>query len=130
VIARQRPGTANGTMFLLFEDEFGTVNLIVPRRVYERHRHLARAEPLLLARARLERSEGVVNLIVRELAALERFVAGGVDDAQDGASVHRLAHPQRATPAEPEERDQAIEVGSSMRAVAPPIQSFASGRRR
>jgi error-prone DNA polymerase len=130
VIARQRPGTANGTMFLLFEDEFGTVNLIVPRRVYERHRHLARAEPLLLARARLERSEGVVNLIVRELAALERFVAGGVDDAQDGASVHRLAHPQRATPAEPEERDQAIDVGSSMRAVAPPIQSFASGRRR
>ena len=29
VIARQRPGTAKGTMFLLFEDEFGTVNLIV-----------------------------------------------------------------------------------------------------
>ena len=50
VIARQRPGTAKGTMFLLFEDEFGTVNLIVPRAVYERHRHLARAEPLLLAR--------------------------------------------------------------------------------
>ena len=49
-IARQRPGTAGGTMFLLFEDEFGTVNLIVPKAVYERHRHLARAEPLLLAR--------------------------------------------------------------------------------
>ena len=25
VIARQMPGTAKGTMFLLFEDEFGTV---------------------------------------------------------------------------------------------------------
>jgi error-prone DNA polymerase len=50
VIARQRPGTANGTMFLLFEDEFGTVNLIVPKAVYESHRALARAEPLLLAR--------------------------------------------------------------------------------
>ena len=50
VIARQRPGTAKGTMFLLFEDEWGTVNLIVPKAVYERHRHLARAEPLLLAR--------------------------------------------------------------------------------
>ncbi len=55
VIARQRPGTAKGTMFLLFEDEFGTINLIVPRAVYERHRQLARAEPLLLARGRLER---------------------------------------------------------------------------
>ena len=63
-------------MFLLFEDEFGTVNLIVPKAVYERHRHLARAEPLLLARGRLERAEGVVNVIVRELAALERFLSG------------------------------------------------------
>src|SRR6202040_2118299 len=67
VIARQRPGTANGTMFLLFEDEFGTVNLIVPKAVYDRHRHLARAEPLLLARGRLERwqegaQRGVWNL--------------------------------------------------------------------
>ena len=32
VIARQRPATASGTMFLLFEDEFGTINLIVPGR--------------------------------------------------------------------------------------------------
>jgi error-prone DNA polymerase len=133
VIARQRPGTANGTMFLLFEDEFGTVNLIVPRAVYERHRHLARAEPLLLARGVLERSEGVVNLIVRELAALERFVVGGVDDAvrRNGAArVHRLPAPEAPSPLERDEREEAIEVGSSMRAVAPPIQSFAMGRRR
>ena len=31
VIARQRPGTAKGTMFLLFEDEWGTINLIVAK---------------------------------------------------------------------------------------------------
>ncbi len=132
VIARQRPGTANGTMFLLFEDEFGTVNLIVPRAVYERHRHLARAEPLLLARGVLERSEGVVNVIVRELAPLERFVAGGVDGAgrEDGARVQRLPDRERSAPDRPEGHDEEIEVGSSMRAVAPPIQSFAMGRRR
>ena len=57
VIARQQPGTAKGTMFLLFEDEFGTINLIVPEGVYERHRLLARSEPLLLARGRLERTQ-------------------------------------------------------------------------
>jgi error-prone DNA polymerase len=129
VIARQRPGTANGTMFLLFEDEFGTVNLIVPRAVYERHRHLARAEPLLLARGVLERSEGVVNVIVRELAALERFVAGGVDSAREVADerVRHLPGPERSSS---DEHDEASEIGSSMRAVAPPIQSFAMGRRR
>jgi error-prone DNA polymerase len=129
VIARQRPGTAKGTMFLLFEDEFGTVNLIVPRKVYERHRQLARAEPLLLARGRVERTEGVVNLLVRELAELERFVSGGVAGEEREAAmarVHRLPVPED----QHDEQEDAIEVGSSMRAVAPPIQSFAMGRRR
>ncbi len=155
VIARQRPGTANGTMFLLFEDEFGTVNLIVPHGVYERRRHLARAEPLLLARGRLERhQEGatrqaglrdalapvregdgeeirpVINLLVSELEPLERFIEGALPDRGEGAVVRRLrVTDAEGEPAEGESADGA-EVGSSMRAVAPPIQSFASGRRR
>jgi error-prone DNA polymerase len=153
VIARQRPGTANGTMFLLFEDEFGTVNLIVPRAVYERRRHLARAEPLLLARGRLERhQEGseriawgvrqlpgtpareadgepirpVINLLVRELEPLEKFVDGSLQEGSDaGGTVHSLPG------ALPEQDDtDGAEIGSSMRAVARPIQSFAMGRRR
>ena len=49
VVARQRPGTAKGIVFILLEDEFGTVNLIVPPPVYERHRLIVRSEPLLLA---------------------------------------------------------------------------------
>jgi error-prone DNA polymerase len=124
VIARQRPGTAKGTMFLLFEDEWGTVNLIVPRAVYERHRPLARAEPLLLAHGRLERSdEGVLNVIVRELAALERFLAA--EEMVPTARVHHLPGPR-----EEELEEGGAEMGAAMRAVAPPVQSFASGRRR
>ena len=38
VVARQRPGTANGIVFMLLEDEHGTINLVVPPAVYERHR--------------------------------------------------------------------------------------------
>jgi error-prone DNA polymerase len=142
VIARQRPGTAKGTMFLLFEDEWGTVNLIVPGAVYERHRPLARAEPLLLARGRLERSpSGVLNVLVRELAALERFLAPADEEAvHAGGSgrVSRLPSANRAqAPGEeaPGAQDGA-EMGASttglapLRAVAPPVQSFASGRRR
>jgi error-prone DNA polymerase len=162
VIARQRPGTAHGTMFLLFEDEFGTVNLIVPKAVYDRHRHLARAEPLLLARGRLERwQEGpqrsvwsmddarraraqareleeirpVVNVIVRELTALERYLPGGVEGSADTARVHHLPGSREApggdaAVADAEEHVQGAEVGSSMRAVVPPMQSFGGGRRR
>jgi error-prone DNA polymerase len=129
VIARQRPGTAKGTMFLLFEDEWGTTNLIVPGAVYERHRPLARAEPLLLARGRLERSSsGVLNVIVRELAPLERFL-GPVEEQgvgkSGGARIRHLPKTER-----PGERQDGAEMGADMRAVAPPVQSFASGRRR
>jgi error-prone DNA polymerase len=145
VIARQRPGTAKGTMFLLFEDELGTINLIVSKAVYERRRHLARAEPLLLASGILECShpEGhrqrVVNVIVRELAPLERFVSGGVEEtegAPTGARVHRLrAVGTGQAPADEgsvadDEAVEGAEMGSSMRAVVPPMQSFAAGRRR
>jgi error-prone DNA polymerase len=72
VVARQRPGTAKGIVFMLFEDECGTVNLIVPPKVYDRHRALVRAAPLLRARGRLERREGTTNVLVAEVAALER----------------------------------------------------------
>jgi error-prone DNA polymerase len=141
VIARQRPGTAKGTMFLLFEDEFGTVNLIVPRVVYERHRQLARAEPLLLARGTLERAQGVVNVIVRELASLERFLPDPIEQEQGGAEparVRRLPGRERHAAQDPGashedgggEDVQAGAVGSSMRAAAPPMQSFGRGRRR
>jgi error-prone DNA polymerase len=141
VIARQRPGTAKGTMFLLFEDEFGTINLIVSKAVYERYRHLARAEPLLLAKGRLERSEGVVNVIVRELAPLERFLSDGIDEAEGQAArarVHqlrgreRLAAQQAGTAHGQGDKEdvESGEVGSSIRAAAPPVQSFAMGRRR
>jgi hypothetical protein len=93
--------------------------------VYERHRHLARAEPLLLARGRLERAEGVVNVIVRELVALERFLSDG---AVDGGEAAARAHVHHLPDREPSPED--VEVGSSIRAVAPPVQSFGMGRRR
>jgi len=72
VVARQRPETAKGIVFLLLEDECGTVNLIVPPRVYDSHRALVRTAPLLRARGRLERREGTINVLVAEVGALRR----------------------------------------------------------
>ena len=65
-----------------------------------------------------------------ELAALERFL-DPVEDQDAGTSgwarVSRLPGVDRAQM--PGEEDGA-EMGANMRAVAPPVQSFASGRRR
>ena len=72
VVARQRPETAKGIVFVLIEDESGTVNLIVPPRVYERFRRQVRAAPLVRARGRLEKIDGAINVVVSEFRALER----------------------------------------------------------
>ena len=69
VVARQRPATAKGVTFMLLEDEWGTINLIVPPPVYQRHRLVVRAEPFVLASGRLERRHGMTNVVVDEIAA-------------------------------------------------------------
>ncbi|HEU4706885.1 MAG TPA: error-prone DNA polymerase [Solirubrobacterales bacterium] len=110
VTARQRPETANGVTFILLEDERGAVNLVVPPPVYERHRPLVRAAPLIRARGRLERREGTVNLVVSDLAPLEPAAA---------------PLPERARPAAPPRpREHAV---AELRAVVPAGHSF--GRR-
>ena len=69
-IARQRPSTANGIVFMLLEDEHGQVNLIVPPAIYERHRATVRGEPLILARGRYERVGDNRNVLVSSLESL------------------------------------------------------------
>ncbi len=76
VTHRQRPATAGGTLFMSLEDETGLVNVVCSRGCWIRHRRVARTEPALVIRGRLERSEGVVNIIAEKL---EPLVATGGD---------------------------------------------------
>jgi error-prone DNA polymerase len=94
-VARQRPATANGVVFMLLEDEHGQMNLIVPPPVYERYRAIVRAEPLLLARGTFERVERNRNVLVHELetlAPLARRVAGHTDVGAALPRAHHFGH--------------------------------------
>jgi error-prone DNA polymerase len=138
VVARQRPGTAKGIVFLLLEDEMGTINLIVPPDVYERHRLIARSEPLLMAEGRLEKlpaAGGAINVLVRRIRPLvtpDEDAADVVELAERrtaarAAAVAAAAGPERATAGSA----AAVAAGlADFRGVAPAVQSFASGRRR
>jgi error-prone DNA polymerase len=142
VVARQRPGTASGVVFILLEDEFGTINLIVPPPVYERYRLIVRTEPLMLVEGKLERfaaAGGAINVLVDrvgQIDAPDTVLAEIKDFSMLDEQVRRgLA----------EQREQAAAAGAGaagagaasaggeaedFRAVAPPVMSFASGRRR
>jgi error-prone DNA polymerase len=84
VVARQRPATANGVVFMLLEDELAQVNLIVLPQVYERFRAVVRSEPLLLVRGRYEHSDRNRNVLVSELVSLAPLARS----LTDGADVH------------------------------------------
>ncbi len=128
VVARQRPETASGVVFMLLEDEYGPVNLIVPPALYERRRHLVRAEPLILAHGRLERPPaggGTVNVLVRDLRTLDQELSGIA-----AAPIARLPErEERSSAQEPAPAEQPL-AAAGFRAVAPPVQSFGGGRRR
>src|SRR2546426_12818359 len=62
VVARQRPETAKGFIFVLLEDEAGMVNVIVRPDVYLKHRTAIRGEPLLWVRGKLAKDDGTVNV--------------------------------------------------------------------
>jgi error-prone DNA polymerase len=116
VIARQRPGTANGTVFLLLEDGGGTLNVIVPPTLYEPYRLTIRTEPLIVVHGRLERHQkggGAINLLATSLKRLTHTTG-------TPAAVKTLRPPAP-------EPDTASE---DFNAIAPPAMNFAQGRRR
>ncbi len=70
VVARQRPGTAKGFVFLSLEDETGISNAIVTPSVYEQYRRLVTYEKFLIVEGKLQNQENVVSVkadIVRSL---------------------------------------------------------------
>ncbi len=131
VVARQRPGTANGIVFVLLEDEYGTINLIVPAQVYERNRLTVRTEPLLLIEGKLERfaaAGGVINVLVDRVGSItapDRLLAEVKDFSMLDEQVRVGLAEQRSAHRAAEETE-----AEDFRAVAPPVMSFASGRRR
>jgi error-prone DNA polymerase len=161
VVARQRPGTAGGIVFVLLEDEHGTINLVIPARVYERHRLTVRTEPLMIVEGKLEHlaaAGGSINVLVdtvapialqaddsrvariseagcragarrkrplvevRDFSLLDEQVRRGLAEQRGGGPSREPAADDRAGDAPPALDD--------FRAVAPPVLSFASGRRR
>jgi error-prone DNA polymerase len=71
VTHRQRPATAGGTTFMNLEDETGLINVICSRGVWARYHTAARTSPAVVVHGRLERVEGVVNLVATRIQPLE-----------------------------------------------------------
>jgi error-prone DNA polymerase len=71
VIARQRPGTAKGFIFISMEDETGIANVIVTPDLYERYRVVVTRVRFLYVEGKLQNQDGVIHIKAIHLAPLK-----------------------------------------------------------
>jgi error-prone DNA polymerase len=75
VIVRQRPGTANGFVFLSMEDETGIMNAIITPDTFDRYKFQVLAEPFLLIDGVLQNVDGVVSVKAARIEGLRESAA-------------------------------------------------------
>jgi error-prone DNA polymerase len=71
VIARQRPGTAKGFVFLSLEDETGIANIILAPDVFEQNRIVVTRNRFLLIVGQLQNQDGVVHVKAERIITLD-----------------------------------------------------------
>jgi error-prone DNA polymerase len=71
VIARQRPGTAKGFVFLSLEDETGIANVILAPDVFERDRIIVTRCRFLRIEGLLQNQDGVIHVKAQTVAPLD-----------------------------------------------------------
>ncbi|PYP98205.1 MAG: error-prone DNA polymerase [Gemmatimonadetes bacterium] len=91
VVARQRPETAKGIVFLLVEDETGMTNVIVRPDVYDRYRAAVRGEPFVLVTGKLAKDDGTVNVLAEKVEGLKLQGTSAFND--DPSPVTRPTSP-------------------------------------
>jgi error-prone DNA polymerase len=78
VIVRQRPGTANGFVFLSLEDETGITNVIVPPDTFASYRLVLVEEPFLFIEGVLQHQDRVVSVKAQQVCPLPAPRVAGV----------------------------------------------------
>ncbi len=117
VVARQRPATARGVVFMLLEDELGTINVVVPPPVYRRHRLAVRTASFSQVSGKLERRAGVVNVVASAVRAL-------ATPDQPRADVRQIEPPAERETGRRASGQRSAADAADLAAVAPAAHSF------
>ena len=84
VVCRQRPGTASGLVFMLLEDEFDVINVVIYADLFDRQREVIRLEPFVKIHGRVQWRGPNVNLLA------ERFEPISLPDLAATQASHNF----------------------------------------
>jgi error-prone DNA polymerase len=88
VTCRQRPGSANGVIFMTIEDETAVANVIVWPKVFERLRPIVLNARYVAVSGPVQEESGVIHVVARHLEDLTHCLARL---AEHGATIDSLA---------------------------------------
>ena len=93
-IIRQRPGTANGVIFVTIEDETGVANLVVWPDVFERYRRTVLGAKLLCADGKVQREGDVIHVVAQRLTdwSDRLYALSQADPSRFGVPARAGAH--------------------------------------
>ena len=69
VIARQRPGTAKGFVFLSLEDESGIANVVIAPDIFEANRLVVTRSRILRIDGQLQLQDGVIHVKAQQITS-------------------------------------------------------------
>ena len=95
VTCRQRPGSANGVVFMTIEDESAVANVIVWPRTFERVRPVVLGARYVLVTGRVQEESGVIHVVVEQLEDLTSWLARLADHGGDIDSLTRCDEVRR-----------------------------------
>ncbi|PYD60390.1 DNA polymerase III subunit alpha [Gluconacetobacter entanii] len=90
VLVRQRPGSAEGVVFMTLEDETAAINVIIWPDMFERFRRVVLSGQMLGVVGRLQKEGEVVHLVTREIVDLS-FLLADVGNR----SLHDFSDPEQ-----------------------------------
>jgi len=71
VTVRQRPATAGGTIFLLLEDEWGYMNIVVQKAYVAPNEEVVKRAPFVLVQGRVQNDGASISVVGRKFKELE-----------------------------------------------------------
>ena len=71
LLQEQSQSNAGGTIFLLLEDEWGFVNVVVPQKLVEPYEEVVKRAPFVLVQGRVENDGAAISVVGKRFKALE-----------------------------------------------------------
>ena len=96
VLVRQRPGSAQGVVFMTIEDETGVANSVIWPKVLERMRKVVMGARLVVVHGRIQRHEDIIHVVAERLEDRSDWLAlleDGENVSLPVANADHVKHP-------------------------------------